>query len=229
MAIVESNKKRGRELTPAIPSGFIVPMISQLETYLEKYDQVVEEYRKNHDFMWRIFAASERRVLQNYLRDLVRSWRSMYGMEQSRFKLPPQVLDVFEWVVERSEDINLMHALWFFGLYLNPPFCQYFLQGDPVNGNPPPPMNHPGRFKFYISRVLPNMCENLLSGLTHTSIRSFVREARTEYVAINALPEPPMSMRAEHDERAKKHRSESGRNAGDAGASDNDDDNGDGD
>lgn len=142
-------------------------------------------------------SGTEKQFQIGFLRDMVRYYKAKYGPGQP-FQLPQEMLDVFEWVVEESNDINLWHAFWFMSMYLNPGLYNWFMNGDVATSAPPPPLTDKKRFADFIGSILPPLCEELLSGNRGMNINSFVRLVRTEYVVNNFLPMPDASLRKQN-------------------------------
>lgn len=173
---------------------------SDQEFHTESYDSRVEKYRTNNDFMWRFMSASEKDFQKKYLRDLCEHLRKQYGSKDSKMKLSEEALAVFEWAANSSDNANLMHCLWFFGLYLFPGLPNWMIRGDAADGSGLPPLpNRPG-FQYFVGEKLPKFCDELLSGKKGMDINSFVRFVRVEYFATLGLAEPPVRMRTEFEE-----------------------------
>lgn len=170
------------------------------EHLVEAYDKRVERYRNNNDFMWRFFKSNEKEFQRGYLRDLCKHLRQQYGAPDSKRKLSEESLEVFEWAVNTSDNANLMHCLWFFGLYLFPGLPNWMVRGDIQKGLPPPPLPNPEGFQYFVSKKLPKICDELLSGKGGMDLDSFVRYVRTEYVCTLGLADPPLRLRTDYEE-----------------------------
>lgn len=174
--------------------------VSDHEQHAESYDRRIEQYRVNNDFMWRFMNASEKEFQRGYLRDLCVHLREQYGSKGSKRKLSEEALAVFEWAVNESDNPNLMHCLWFFGLYLFPGLPNWMIRGDVTKGIAPPPLPNPVGFQYFVGNKLPKFCDELLSGKGGMDINSFVRFVRAEYFSTLGLADPPVRLRTDFED-----------------------------
>jgi len=164
---------------------------------MERYDIRIERYRMNGDFMWRFMSGNELPWQRNYLEDICAYLRSQYGRPESKYKMSEESLSIFEWAVRDSNNVNCQHTIWFFALYLYPGLLQWILGGNAQS--PPPPMTDPQAFRFFVQKVLPGLCDELLSGKKCMGIDSFARTARVELITYTGVPIPPLQLREEHE------------------------------
>lgn len=148
----------------------------------EKYDKI-EEFRLSNDLMYSIFV--NKKVAEAYLRDGLHQIEILY-----EGKLDKDTLDEFKLAIDNIEnDPNAAYTFWFFILYVCPSISSWFIYGSEASS--PPPLANRERFVYYLTNIIPENCEALLSGIRGLDPDTFARTMRPEYLATCGVPLPP--------------------------------------
>jgi hypothetical protein len=179
---------------------------SQLDDLSERYDTKVDAIRLQEDFMWKFMSGDEKIFQQGYLEGLYNNLIKKYGNGSQRM-LPPDILETFRYIVYESKDINLKHAFWFFGMYLEPSIFVWYQYGNPEQGIPAPKLTDHKKFISFMQKTLPSICEEYLSGSNDMTLLTFVRKVRTEYFVTVGVYSPGIDTRIEHERAIRAHES----------------------
>lgn len=163
--------------------------------YMELQSQydMIDDYRKQHDVIYRFFDAMEVEYKRQIIKDLINNLKVTYYSYKEEDELryfndiengvanpqlpkkydPDEIINpiVAEQldIIDNSDDNVLRDSFWFFCLYCIPSFQYYMLYGNPQKNIPPEPCNNRDNFKLFISLELNVSCEKFLKGYTPES------------------------------------------------------------
>lgn len=180
------------------------------EARLMRYDEAIEERRKERDYMWRLMDRTERAERSARLADLCRTLRAQYGRQRggaaggggTRARgaiVSDRAMAAIELVAsDRCDDPVAQDALWLFGVAMCPGLLDW-LVGATVGGAPPPPVLDRAGLERFVHGTLVRACDALLRGADGTTVEQFVRAMRYEYVATVGLAAPSVEMRVAYE------------------------------
>jgi len=186
-------------------SDMKLEVVNNYDNLKSQYTDFVDRHRANHSILWRFIVQRDVPFMKSHLNDLIGHLERNYGENSvPPTKLPRDMISTFRRAVE-IEDYTLMDLLFFFQLYLDRSIYSWFVTGIPTQGVPPPPLPNVEWFAYFVETMLPNMCEDLLSGKGGMTIDKFVEQARTDAMVYCGIP---ISNTMERVEFAKKNQTQ---------------------
>jgi hypothetical protein len=174
-----------REGSDFFDKGQSAPPISRDEIST-KYEKI-EEYRNQADFMYAFFSAKNQDLKKTHLRAAINLMEQVYGNTPGGVNRHD--LETMEYIVN-SENTVLMDSLWFVCLEVLPGMVDWFMHGNPVKGELPPPLTNRDMFLWFVRNNVRTCCQKLLNGNDGMRLEEFARELRTMYYVICGIPIP---------------------------------------
>lgn len=168
----------------------------------QQYDQLTE-WRIGACIITKLTTASRKDVRDSFLGPLTRETESIFssvpadqgGLSETELWALHKIQ-----TLDETKFLSLKLAFIWISLVHNRPFLNYFLHGDPMEGNPPPPIANRRRFEEFVNVHLPKLCETFFSQNTETSgldyqtkptykaIVHFDRECRQTFLKVVGIP-----------------------------------------